>query len=172
MNTSRHPFGQLVVVVLMLVSLMTAVPPGVSAQGNSDAAHLCQKGGWEELQRSDGTTFANQDECVSYAASGNTLVPVVAKPYIILERYEEIDKCGYTVIGANPEGYTRYWFESIGGNRTVTGYIELNAEPRWVFRHPWLATGTEYTVTFTVYENRYAEDPKIFVTSATLTFVC
>ena len=74
MNTPRRPFGQLVMIVLMLVSLMAAVPLGVSAQGNSDAAHLCQQGGWEDLQGSDGTLFANQDECVSYAAQGGMLI--------------------------------------------------------------------------------------------------
>ncbi len=175
-NTLRRPFGQLVVIVLMLVSLMAAVPLGVSAQGSNEAAEVCKEGGYLNwTTKPGGEPFTNTGECVSYAALGNTLVPVVVKPYIFLERYDETtnNRCGYTVIGANPEGYTRYWFESIGGHRTFTGYIELYyAEPRSVLRDSWPATNTEYTVTFTVYENRHAEDPKIFVTSATLTFVC
>ena len=43
--------------------------------GNSANAKLCQKDGWRDLARADGTTFANQDECVSYGASGGTPVP-------------------------------------------------------------------------------------------------
>jgi hypothetical protein len=41
--------------------------------GNSTNAKLCQKGGWMNLVRADGTPFANQDECVSYGASGGTI---------------------------------------------------------------------------------------------------
>lgn len=76
MNTSRRPFGQLVVIVLMLVSLMGVLPVAASAQGTSDAAHLCQQGGWKKLRGSDGTTFANQGECVNHAAQGGQLVPL------------------------------------------------------------------------------------------------
>ena len=43
--------------------------------GNSGNAKLCQKGGWMNLVRADGTTFANQDECVAYGASGGTIAP-------------------------------------------------------------------------------------------------
>jgi hypothetical protein len=43
--------------------------------GNSANAKLCQKDGWTTLIRSDGSSFANQGECVSDAAHGNTLVP-------------------------------------------------------------------------------------------------
>ena len=42
--------------------------------GNSANAKLCQKGGWQTLLRSDGSSFANQDACVSYAGQGGTLV--------------------------------------------------------------------------------------------------
>lgn len=38
------------------------------AEGNSTNARRCQKGGWLTLVRSDGTGFASQGECVSYAA--------------------------------------------------------------------------------------------------------
>ena len=43
--------------------------------GNSENAKLCQKGGWMNLVRADGTTFASETECVSYGASGGTPVP-------------------------------------------------------------------------------------------------
>lgn len=43
------------------------------AGGNSANAKLCQKGGWENVYRIGGGAFANQDDCVSYAAQGGTL---------------------------------------------------------------------------------------------------
>jgi hypothetical protein len=41
--------------------------------GNSANAHLCQHGGWQTLLRSDGSSFTNEGDCVSYAAQGGTL---------------------------------------------------------------------------------------------------
>ncbi len=43
--------------------------------GNSANAQKCQKGGWQTFVRSDGSAFANQGECVSYAAKGGSLQP-------------------------------------------------------------------------------------------------
>jgi putative hemolysin len=40
---------------------------------NADAAHDCQKGGYQTLFRTDGTGFKNAGECVSYAAQGGEL---------------------------------------------------------------------------------------------------
>jgi hypothetical protein len=48
------------------------------AAGNSDAAHACQQGGYLTLHRADGTTFANEGQCVSYAAHDGTIVGVSA----------------------------------------------------------------------------------------------
>jgi hypothetical protein len=41
--------------------------------GNSNAAHLCQHGGWKHWVREDQTPFKNSGACVSYAAHGGTL---------------------------------------------------------------------------------------------------
>ena len=41
--------------------------------GNSANAKLCQKGGWQTLYRSDGSSFVSEEACVSYAANGGTL---------------------------------------------------------------------------------------------------
>lgn len=52
-----------------------AAPAAVAATpdpGNSGSAHACQHGGWQSLRGSDGTTFKNQGQCVSYAARGGT----------------------------------------------------------------------------------------------------
>jgi len=65
--------------VVAAVALAVALSLGVAtataaAGGNSENAKICQKGGWMNYQGSDGTQFANQDECVSYGAHGGTLV--------------------------------------------------------------------------------------------------
>lgn len=65
-----------VVLVAMAVSLSFGVATATAAKGgNSENAKLCQKGGWMNVQGSDGTQFANQDECVSFGAHGGTIVP-------------------------------------------------------------------------------------------------
>jgi hypothetical protein len=53
--------------------------PAFAGGGNSDAAHACQKGGYASYTRADGTPFANTGDCVSYAAHGGVLTPVVVK---------------------------------------------------------------------------------------------
>jgi hypothetical protein len=66
----------LVVAAVVAVSLSVGVATATAAKGgNSANAKLCQKGGWMNLQGSDGTQFANQDECVSFGAHGGTIVP-------------------------------------------------------------------------------------------------
>lgn len=52
--------------------------PSFSLGGNSDAAHLCKQGGYQDLFRSDGTGFKNAGDCTSYAAQGGTLADRVA----------------------------------------------------------------------------------------------
>jgi hypothetical protein len=64
----------LVLLATALVGLSQAAVASAAPGGNSANAKLCQKGGWQTLTRSDGSSFANQDACVSYAAQGGTLV--------------------------------------------------------------------------------------------------
>lgn len=59
-----------------VLALAVGVSTATAGGGNSAAAHACQKGGWKNLVRSDGTPFKNQGECVSYAAQGGTLYPL------------------------------------------------------------------------------------------------
>jgi hypothetical protein len=61
-------------VLVLLVGALAAAPAG-AAGGNSANAELCQKDGWKALTRGDGSSFANQGECVSYGAQGNTIAP-------------------------------------------------------------------------------------------------
>jgi hypothetical protein len=46
--------------------------------GNADAAHACQQSGYLTLHGSDGTTFKNEGQCVSYVARGGTISGVTA----------------------------------------------------------------------------------------------
>ena len=66
-----------VVLVAMAVSLSFGVATATAAKGsNSASAKACQKGGWENLMRSpSGPGFNSEQECVSYAAQGGTLLP-------------------------------------------------------------------------------------------------
>lgn len=50
------------------------VPAASASRGNSANAKLCQKGGWQTLLRSDGSSFANEEACDSYAARGGIFV--------------------------------------------------------------------------------------------------
>ena len=57
--------------ILLVCCAALALTAGVATAfadggGNSGAAKACQKGGWQTLVRSDGSTFYNQDDCVSY----------------------------------------------------------------------------------------------------------
>jgi hypothetical protein len=56
------------------VTVAAAGGPKPGKGGNSANAKKCQKNGWKTLVRSDGSSFRNQGDCVSYAAHGNTLV--------------------------------------------------------------------------------------------------
>jgi hypothetical protein len=61
-------------VLALAVVTLAAGPASAAAGGNSDNAKLCQKGGWVKLFRSDGSRFANQGDCASYGAHGNTIL--------------------------------------------------------------------------------------------------
>ena len=74
----RKPMTTVVVTAAALLTLTAftaavGVSKASAGGGNSPAAKLCQKGGWQNLYRSDGSTFANEGACVSYAAQGGTL---------------------------------------------------------------------------------------------------
>ena len=70
-------------VALALALALLAAPGAAGAEpdpGNSWAAQACQKGGYKNFVRADGTPFANTGECASYAAQGGTFDPVVQLP--------------------------------------------------------------------------------------------
>ena len=64
---------RIVVVLCALFALTVGVATATAGGGNSENAKKCQKNGWMSLYRSDGSSFASQDACVSYAAKGGML---------------------------------------------------------------------------------------------------
>ena len=50
----------------------SGAPTTAQSLGNSNAALQCQKGGYRDLVRTDGTGFRSVGECVSYVAHGGT----------------------------------------------------------------------------------------------------
>lgn len=76
----------ILLMVVMLISVLTAMPLAVTAQpgdnggpGNSGAAKLCQKGGWATLARQEDlyTPFSSQGDCVSHGAQGGSFGDLV-----------------------------------------------------------------------------------------------
>jgi hypothetical protein len=90
MNVLVRSCCRLVAVLMLLVGLAAATG-SAQAQGNSGAAHKCQKGGYQHLYRSDGSGitdgsgFRNAGECTSYAAQGGVFYEV--DPSISAESY-------------------------------------------------------------------------------------
>jgi hypothetical protein len=78
----------LIYALVVMLTLFTGAQLA-GAQGNSGAAHACQDGGWEDLRGTFGETFANQGECVRYAAHGGVLVgsPTVTIHTVIYSRH-------------------------------------------------------------------------------------
>jgi hypothetical protein len=68
---------RLMLLLCAMLALSVGVATATAGGGASDAAKACQNGGWQHLYRSDGSSFNNQGDCVSYAAQGGTLT---AKP--------------------------------------------------------------------------------------------
>jgi hypothetical protein len=64
----------IVALLVLLGGCMTSVTFPVSATvgvtPTSSSQEDCKSGGWQSLKRSDGSSFRNQGDCVSYFASG------------------------------------------------------------------------------------------------------
>jgi hypothetical protein len=75
--------GIAVFALLLSLLIIPAAAGAAPGGGNSQYAQACQKGGYENFTRTDGSTFANTGDCASYAAGGGTLVPVVRLPDLL-----------------------------------------------------------------------------------------
>jgi hypothetical protein len=96
--------------VAALAALALGALPALAGGGNSDAAHACQKGGYAHYTRADGTRFANTGECVSYAAHGGVLMPIVPTT-ISTSLYRD----------AIPAGSTDYDTATLSGQTATAG---------------------------------------------------
>ena len=75
------PQRQMATVALaLLATLAIAAPTLATPGGNAVAAAACQDGGYVDWTDAAGNAFRNSGACVSYAARGGTLVPVVVEP--------------------------------------------------------------------------------------------
>ena len=62
--------------VAAFAGLAVGVATAVAGGGNSSNAQQCQKDGWMNLARADGSGFGNSGDCVSYGAQGGELFAV------------------------------------------------------------------------------------------------
>jgi hypothetical protein len=58
---------------LLMVGGLSSAAQATNARSSSDP-ELCKNGGWQNLTTSTGAPFANQGDCVSYAAHGGELL--------------------------------------------------------------------------------------------------
>ena len=82
-----------------------AMPAVAAKGGNSTAAKLCQKGGWENLVRADQTPFTSAEDCSAYGGAGGTPAAPVPGAQSICQT------AGYTYAGAgtDPYGYDAFF---------------------------------------------------------------
>ena len=74
-------FRLVVTLVALLTLSLGAALPG-AAQGNSEAAHACKQGGWQEFVVGDNLPlFTNQGDCVSFFAQSGNLACAEAWAY-------------------------------------------------------------------------------------------
>lgn len=91
--------------------------------GNSDAAHLCQQGGWQNVMGSDGTLFRNQGDCVSFAAQGGTLVPIPTTPTITSFIFNGIANADCSVPGGPKALFTAVFSNGTGTITDPSGNV-------------------------------------------------
>ena len=65
--------GRVVLALLAIGSVCLSLA-AIGWAGGGNPSNLCKNGGWQTLLRSDGSSFANQGACVSYAAQGGTFI--------------------------------------------------------------------------------------------------
>jgi len=73
---------RLTAALLLALFSIFAVPAMSSMAAGNQASGVCQQNGWRNLERADGTTFANQGACVRYVSQGGA--PVRIQPTVTL----------------------------------------------------------------------------------------
>jgi hypothetical protein len=102
----------------------TGTSPDIEVQDESSSNHdvmeACKKGGWQGLQREDGTRFSNQGRCVSYAVHGGLIAAVVPAVTISFVVSADLLSCDATATIADFDPATLY-----GGTLLVNGVDPL-----------------------------------------------
>ena len=120
----RRARRTLPIALVLLSTLAIAAPalasPGGNAGGNSAAAAACREGGYRDWTDVAGNAFRNEGACVSYAARGGTLVPVVVAPFSVV--YSSLGPGVFraTVTGTGLEPSSAYQLSWVWPNRSVT----------------------------------------------------
>ncbi len=90
----------------------TGTSPDVEVQdeegSNHDLMEACKKGGWQGLQREDGTRFSNQGRCVSYAVHGGLIAAVVPAVTFSFVLSADLISCDATATIADFDPATLY----------------------------------------------------------------
>jgi hypothetical protein len=141
--------------LVLLLIVIAAVPLATAAQGTSEGAKACQKGGYMDytgLAREGDqivpVTFKNAGDCVSYVARGGTLVPLLvgggetmiwARTLVyrvdLIVTYTsppptQLNVCGFSAIP-----------NAVAGNPDIgeyTGKARLYLESTWFSQDVWL----------------------------------
>ena len=85
-RTTRRGHPMAAAALALVASVAMALP--VTAGGNAEASAACEGMGYLDWTDADGNAFRNTGACVSYAARGGTLVPVVVEvnPFSVVYR--------------------------------------------------------------------------------------
>ncbi len=129
MRTGMLRLLAIVALIMGTLVLGTAV---AADGGNSDAAHACQRGGYANYTRTDGTTFANQGQCVSYAAHGGTLKPVPTAKITGVAVFFKDTNNGFQAAAVTGTGFlpnSRITFTVTFANPDPNNYSALNDYP-------------------------------------------
>ena len=124
-GTMRRSVLSVLVMTAVSISLTQVAFAG---GGNSGAAQTCQKGGYANLVRSDGSMFANAGACVSYAALDGAFVPVTLSATFVPDPSRgEFQNLTVTGSGLQPWSTVSYSFvQFANGIRTVSLPTEVN----------------------------------------------
>lgn len=134
MRPSRTRQNALAVAALLAAMLLPAIA-SAEPSATSEAAHLCQQGGYLTLTRQDGTPFTNVGDCVSYAAQGGVLRQPGASVSIVETGKVPKTFCQVQVTGAGLLPNTEYGY-TIVINDTVVLPATITTDPSGGFVQP------------------------------------
>lgn len=98
--------GRIALLVCVVLAMGVVVASANAGGGNSANAKLCQKGGWMNLQGSDGTQFTSEEQCVSFGARGGTLVPIPTNPPSVTLSFTQTNEFLFCFITVNLSNFT------------------------------------------------------------------